>query len=194
MWIARAMHEIRESERTWFATLTFRPEEHYRLQAISLARAAARSIPTKELSSLDVERMQWKAAQREVTLFLKRVRKAVGMKSLRYVLVQEKHKSGLPHYHLLMHESDPAQPIKYAALATAWSRGFAKFKLIGDDQRAAFYVCKYLAKANEGRVRASLRYGQHAQKPSSEIVSCKASVMSSAGPPVETKNVTKRDT
>lgn len=160
MWIARAMHEIRVAERTWFATLTLAPEHQYRLQSEGLLAAAARSIPTKELTAREVEVLQWKAVQREVTKFLKRVRKAIGMGSLRYILVQEKHKSGLPHYHLLMHECDPGQPIRYDVLRTQWKLGFAKFKLVGDDQRAAFYVCKYLAKANEGRVRASLGYGR----------------------------------
>lgn len=184
MWVARAMHEIRSAPRTWFATLTFRPEQHYRMQSAALLRAAERSIDVREIQPDELERLMWREHQREVTLWLKRVRKGLsassplgevrpeeaplargsygqrtGRSSLRYLLVQETHKSGLPHYHLLLHESSDI-PVKHALLTDAWTAGFSKFKLVGDDQRAAFYVVKYLTKANAARVRASLGYGR----------------------------------
>lgn len=171
MWLARAMHEIRESNRTWFGTLTLRPEAHYEMQSRGLVAATARSIPTKELSVRDVEQLQWKEVAKELTKFLKRLRKATGSGSLRYMLVQEVHTgeritrggphiTGLPHYHLLLHEVSSEQPIKYRDLEAAWHLGFVRFKLVDEQVKAALYVSKYLGKANEGRVRASIGYGR----------------------------------
>lgn len=159
MWVARAMHEYREATRTWFATFTLRPEEHYRMQARGLARAEMRSLITTELSASDVAKLQTIETEKELTLFFKRVRKSTGNRSLRYLLVRENHKSGLPHFHALLHESGEV-PIRYAVLERNWTLGHSKFKLC-DDERSAYYVTKYLHKANEGRVRASLGYGRH---------------------------------
>lgn len=162
MWIARAMHEVRNARRTWFATYTFRPEGHYKMQCRALAYAEARSIPTHELTNDEVSLRQSNECGKELTLMFKRIRKELPQSSVRYLLVREKHKSGLPHWHALIHESGEV-PISYRLLSDNWTWGHSRIKLIGTDEdgaKAAFYVAKYLAKSNEGRVRASIRYGR----------------------------------
>lgn len=93
----------------------------------------------------------------EITKYLKRVRKKSGA-PLRYILVAEAHKSGLPHYHMLIHECDPSRQVRHKDLTAAWSWGFTRFKLV-ETSNTAWYVCKYLSKAQLARVRASVRYG-----------------------------------
>lgn len=171
------MHEVREARRTWFATFTLRPEAHYIMQARAMLRAEQRAIVTKELSSDDAIEMQANEVGKEITLFLKRVRKAAGVSSLRYLLVREKHKSGLPHYHALIHESGEV-PIRYKVLEDNWNWGFSKFKLL-EDERAATYVTKYLGKSNDGRVRASIGYGRLRPNTPSEDIASAESVLSS---------------
>lgn len=95
---------------------------------------------------------------REVTLWLKRIRKRIQGK-LRYLLVFERHKSGLPHAHILVHDMDVNHPVRHADLASEWKLGFTKFKLC-EALKTAWYVAKYLSKSVESRVRASLGYGK----------------------------------
>lgn len=92
-----------------------------------------------------------------LTLWLKRVRKNSGAK-LRYMLVTESHKSGLPHWHCLLHEAEGGSPITNRVIVEAWNYGFSHAKLVKSD--AASYVTKYLAKQSLARVRASAWYGQ----------------------------------
>lgn len=160
MWAARAMHEIRNSRRTWFGTLTVRPEEQYRFLLQALAERAERSSDTTGLSDEDEFALRVKEAGKAVTLALKRLRKELRVAgSIRYLLTAEPHKSGLPHFHMLVHESAEI-PIKHAQLEAVWPHGFTKWKLLDADMKAAWYVVKYLNKASNARVRASLRYGR----------------------------------
>lgn len=160
MWAARAMHEIRSANRTWFCTYTLRPEGHYVMQCRAVAKADSRSIPVAELHGEDLLNRQSDEVAIEFTLMLKRLRKKLGSNSMRYLLVREKHKSGLPHWHAFIHECGEAK-ITHQALRSQWEWGFTKFKLVDEaDPTAAFYVAKYLGKSNEARVRASLRYGR----------------------------------
>lgn len=160
MWAARAMHEIREAHRTWFCTYTLRPEAHYVMQCRAVAIADSRSIPVAELHGEDLLNRQSSEVAKELTLMLKRLRKKFGTNSMRYLLVREKHKSGLPHWHAFVHECGEAK-ITHRALTEEWEWGFSKVKLVEEgDPRAAFYVAKYLGKSNEARVRASLGYGR----------------------------------
>ena len=75
MWAARAMHEVRESQRTWFATFTLSPQHHYVMQCRAIALADQRSIPTNELRAEETLRLQSMEVEKELTLFLKRLRK-----------------------------------------------------------------------------------------------------------------------
>jgi hypothetical protein len=82
---------------------------------------------------------------------------------LRYLLVAEAHKSGLPHYHMLISEFEESRPVRARHLKTNWRLGFSDVKLVAQDDgtRPAAYVAKYLAKSAIARVRASVGYGQH---------------------------------
>ena len=63
------MQEIAESERTWFVTLTLRPEEQYRALAAGLRKAGFDGEPCDEFRARVVEIGAW------LTLALKRLRK-----------------------------------------------------------------------------------------------------------------------
>lgn len=165
IWAARAMSEIERSSRTWFGTLTLSPDEHFK------ALCRVRSLSDDRLSEFDSrsegERFSLVVTEigREVTRFLKRVRKNSGVR-LRYCLVAERHKSGLPHFHVLLHER--SQPVRHAVLSEAWKLGFTNFKLVTDGKKAAWYAAKYLSKDSLARVRASCRYGEGFNEPLSK--------------------------
>ena len=157
-WRYRAQSEIRAAERTWFGTLTLSPSEH--LRSANIARRYCRIAGHGDFDALpmtDQFAMRHKVISRWITLYLKRVRKRSGAK-FRYLLVAEAHKSGLPHYHYLLHETHPRQRVSWRQLSEPWPHGHMLAKLAGDDG-AAPYLCKYLAKSGRARVRASVRYG-----------------------------------
>lgn len=175
-WAYRAIAETRRAKerglRTWFGTLTLRPE--------AMAETLDRAIEQYMWRSTDGEIEDfWSdplcdyrfALHREVLVkelqkYWKRLRKA-GLK-FKYLAVFERHKSGLPHIHWLLHEVD--QPILKKKLQEQWPHGFTKVKLIGQyDKRrrrklspeyAAFYVCKYLQKHKQSRQLGSIAYGK----------------------------------
>lgn len=155
-WRKRAESEFALAKRNWFGTLTLRPDEHYRTASAVRLRLSARGVSFDDMSEPDQFRELVDEVGKEVTLWLKRLRKNTGAK-LRYLLVAERHKSGLPHFHLLVHEMNGT--VSYAALRSAWRLGFSHFKLVTETKTAA-YVCKYLSKDAGARVRASLRYGK----------------------------------
>src|SRR5574337_324618 len=103
------------------------------------------------------ERMK-KENGREFTLYFKRLRKNTGVK-LRYLLVAESHKSGLPHYHALIHEVSALGSVKKAELEGTWPWGYTQFRLV-ETTRIAGYVTKYIAKSIDARIRASINYGK----------------------------------
>lgn len=108
---------------------------------------------------------------------------------LRYLLVAERHDSdgtspemrGRPHFHVMLHTNTPNRLVRgspflpsgewyvnrknqvfvsdSAWLRSQWTFGFTKFEL-ATSERAAWYVCKYISKALDCRVRASQGYGQ----------------------------------
>lgn len=137
-------------------TLTLSPEAHHLMLCRARQRWSARGN-----GDLDKEGPEDIFAQRhhaigvEITKFAKRVReKHKGV--IRLLCVLEAHKSGLPHYHMLIHQCD-GELLRYDDLQTQWGWGFSKWKLC--DPAAASYVCKYLTKSSLARVRASLGYG-----------------------------------
>lgn len=159
LWRMRALQELRGGFRNWFGTLTLKPDE----QALARARAQARA--TRQGSTFETfdEATQFRLVVREImpmiTRWLKRVRKESGTR-FRYLLVTEAHKSGLPHFHFLLHERDALKPVKKRTLQAQWaSHGFSNVKLVNGETRGE-YVCKYLGKSSLARVRASGRYGQ----------------------------------
>lgn len=156
MWTIRATTECRQSIRTWFGTLTIAPEHQHAAYATACREYA---------SSGDFDGLDYKAQfarrvsvlNREVTRYVKRVRKQ-SKALLRILFVTEHHKSGLPHFHALIHEHD-LHGVTEEMLRSQWKLGFTKWRLIESPQEAA-YVCKYASKSGASKIRASLHYGQ----------------------------------
>lgn len=154
LWTARGIHECRVSSRTWFGTLTLHPDRA--LQSLCAARLRMeqrQSEPSDE--NLFKERVRFISP--EITKFLKRVRKTA---RFRYLLVTEAHQSGVPHWHLLVHEQ--GNEISKRELERCWKYGFSHWRLVDVfDPKAAGYACKYLSKTLSTRVRGSDNYGSN---------------------------------
>lgn len=163
-WRQRAQAEYRNAVRTWFVTLTLSPEQH------SLVANACRVEASRNGEDFDAFDPETKfsarhhAISREITLYLKRVRKNAGAQ-IRFCCVAEAHKTGLPHYHMLVHEVG-SPGVTWKQLSENWRVGFMTAKLV-TDSKAASYVTKYLAKSSLARVRASLDYGNTSVRHSS---------------------------
>lgn len=167
LWRDRALAEIHASPRTWFGTLTLRPDVHVWIDRLAATRCANFWERT--------ERQKFGARAEvvgiETTKFLKRVRKNAGAQ-YRYLLVVETHDGPetseayrmWPHMHMLVHEVPGEPQITKRVLERAWHHGFSQWRLTRDDE-AAWYVSKYLTKASEERTRASLGYGSSTARP-----------------------------
>lgn len=162
LWSSRAATEIRFAPRTWFGTLTLSPDWQYRaicqFDAEATERAGYKAIELDDFLPRHTVISKW------ITLWLKRVRKRTQSAPFRYLLVSEKHKSGLPHYHILLHELDVSRPVPKAVLEETWPYGFTRWKLVDSSThgKTGNYVAKYLSKSKDARVRASIGYGYHA--------------------------------
>lgn len=155
VWTARAIVETTASNRTWFGTLTLAPDR------ATQARYAADRRLTQRISDRSSSANQFTEMVNhvtpELTRFLKRIRKNSGA-SLRYLLVAEAHKSGVPHWHCLIHEYQGKATKR--ELDAAWRYGFSQFRLVETgSERVVRYACKYLSKTAMTRVRASRGYG-----------------------------------
>lgn len=99
-----------------------------------------------------------KVASKTLTDFLKRLRYYASDK-IRYIAIFERHKSGVPHVHALLHETLRGSMTE-RSIRKAWSAGYDSASLV-DGPQAIGYVSKYLFKGATAvcRVRASVRYG-----------------------------------
>lgn len=159
-WRMRAVSEQRQTPgRTWFLTLTCAPQAHFEAYLRASQRLQAAGEAFDRLSPERQFRERVKELNREITLWLKRVRKASGA-PLRYLLVAERHKSGLPHFHALVHEASE-KPVTARQLRSKWRIGFSQARLVdqSDGTKHAAYVAKYLSKDAAARIRASRSYG-----------------------------------
>lgn len=155
-WTARANAESVVAVRNWFGTLTLRPEAHLHYANRARRRLSKQGVDFDALPFGEQFIERHREIGRELTKYVKRVRKETRAQ-FRFIMVAEHHKSGLPHYHCLVHEHKGS--VTHAALSKQWSLGFEKWRLVGPEERAVRYVTKYLAKASVARVRASVRYG-----------------------------------
>lgn len=158
LWTARASDELKAAHRTWFATLTIRPEDRF-VATMHAATSAARAGhgSWSSMSSENQFRYLVEYLNKDIARYFKRLRK--GGAQFRYLLVSEAHEDGFPHFHALIHEA--ALPVTKRLLESNWRLGYSQFRLVNNaDPRSAFYVCKYLAKSALTRVRASKRYGR----------------------------------
>lgn len=165
-WRERIRQEIAYWPRTWFVTLTCRPDVHFMLHQSHLADKIADSWLPSDFWSDDMEyRSRCEALGKELTKYIKRVRKPLDGElpiQPRYFAVFERHKSGLPHLHLLVHEA--GGPVTWQRLMSRWALGHSTAKLVDDGAAAARYISKYVLKGGSvSRARASLLYGQPAQ-------------------------------
>jgi hypothetical protein len=157
LWAARARDELAIAQRTWFGTLTLAPAQALQLRFATELKLAERGHQLDELTEAELFTAMVAEVSPELTNWLKRIRKNSGA-TLRYILVAEAHKSGLPHWHVLVHEYK-GKVVK-AKLEAAWRYGFSHFRLVDRQQtKTAWYVCKYLGKSALARVRASQHYG-----------------------------------
>lgn len=153
--------------RTWFGTLTLAPENH--AVAAYHGKSKIGLEEWSKLSELDRLPLRNEWVNRQITLALKRLRKELGPNTFRYLLVCEAHKSGLPHYHMLLHECSASAPIRKSVLNDLWRLGHSQWRLATTG--AGGYVAKYLSKAVQARVRASQHYGSAIHKTASATFS-----------------------
>ena len=125
-------------DRTWFGTLTFR-SEHQRAM-IDLARdrwmaetATGSAPPDWWEDALCDERFRLVREEvvAELQMYWKRLRKA-GHK-FTYLAVLERHKTGLPHVHFLLHEK--CCKIRKRDLQEKWPFGFSNVSIVGGKAR-----------------------------------------------------------
>ena len=164
-WKLRAMAETGRSARTWFVTLTWRPEDRLRAE-----------YSMRNPNAIGVERFRelLRGCSPAVNLWLQRMRKGLRTEaeapvSFRYLLVWEAHTDGFPHAHLLIHEK-AGQTLTKRRIQREWKSGFSNCRLVAGDNpenlhKSAAYVCKYMAKTMLARVRASSAYGLAQSKP-----------------------------
>lgn len=157
VWRYRAKAETASAMRTWFGTLTMRPDEHARILALVNVKLEARAVTYGLLPFGEQFVERHNATSPELTKYLKRVRKSASGR-LRHLIIAEAHLSGLPHWHVLIHECEAGGTTE-RELRGQWKLGFSKWNLVTDLKQAT-YLCKYLTKAASARVRASKRYGQ----------------------------------
>lgn len=159
-WTLRASTEIKVSVRTWFATLTLRPDRaHYFLECARERRF--RAGVDLDADKADERFRQWcHEIGKELQLFMKRVRKNSAA-DLRHLFVFEPHKSGYPHVHGFIHECSRENSVTKRTLEKAWHLGHSKFRLVQHDAaRPAYYITKYLTKDLSAKPRASVHYGR----------------------------------
>lgn len=157
-WRMRILSEASSSARTWLCTLTVNPDERVKCLSRLRVRLAKQGLDFDALPPDEQWREIHSELSRDVTTYLKRVRKNSGA-VLRFIAVAESHKSGYPHFHMLIHQKWPDQPVLWRHLDT-WKLGFAKYNLVDQSDKSALTYCaKYLSKSIAARVRASLRYG-----------------------------------
>ena len=169
-WKLRAMAELGRAPRSWFITLTWRPEDRLKADYASARRLAQEGIGSPTSKQLFDARLR--IMKPIVNAWLQRVRKGLRTEgeasvSFRYLQVWEAHQDGFPHAHLLLHER-AGQTVSKRRLQREWKSGFSNCRLVEthspeDIHRSAAYVCKYLSKSMLGRPYASSFYGHLSQ-------------------------------
>ena len=159
-WRLRMKAEVDRGNRTWFTTLTLSPEQHSLARMAAIVRLKVSGVEWAQLHPDEQFAEIVRELGPELTKYVKRVRKNSAAR-FTYACVTEKHKTGLPHFHMLWHEIGTDSRIKWKQLHSAWRLGFSLHKLIPADEgkKVASYVAKYLSKSLAARVRCSQGYG-----------------------------------
>lgn len=159
-WRVRARAELAIAPRTWFGTLTLRPEVQYHMLSLARHRLAIQGIDFDSLDFGEQFVLRHNEIAREITKMIKRVRKLSAAK-FKYLVIAEAHKSGAPHYHILIHECDTLTVVRKSVLDAQWKLGFCQWRLVPHTKPwQGAYITKYLSKSLAARVRASQGYGR----------------------------------
>lgn len=162
MWMQRARAELAFSARTWFGTLTLKPGEQHKMLSQARHRYERQGGDFDLLPAEDQFRLVVSETGPDITKWMKRVRETSSAR-LRFLLVSEAHESGLPHFHILLHEVWATERVTKRVLEDQWKLGFSHWRVATpENPRVALYLTKYIAKSAAARVRASARYGQGA--------------------------------
>jgi hypothetical protein len=137
-------------------TLTAAPEARFRYEILARRRGEKAGFDYDRLSETERFAEVARHMGRELTLYVKRVRKQSGA-TLRAMWVFEAHKDGAPHIHGLVHECT-IERVNWRSLTSQWKDGFSHAVLLTDPTKSA-YAAKYLSKESCLRVRASRSYG-----------------------------------
>lgn len=159
LWRMRALAEARAASRIWMGTLTLSPEQQFLALSRARRECREREVVFDELPAHQQLRLRDRQIAPDIQRYLKRVRAQAGG-PMRYLCICEAHRSGAPHYHLLVFEGSVDYPIKHKVLKAQWRLGFSDFKLVKDKGPQVAYVCKYVAKSMGARVRASIDFGK----------------------------------
>lgn len=158
VWATRGQLELVAAERSWFGTLTLRPEERFMARIKADANTAKSCVRWGDLNASEQFKEIAKVIRGDFQKFLKRVRKQSGAR-LRYLMTCEAHKDGFPHLHLLLHEYDGR--VTKRCLEQQWPHGLSHWRLVdAHDHKVPWYVAKYLTKSILAKPVASLRYGR----------------------------------
>lgn len=158
LWGARAYGETIRAHRTWFGTLTFTPNLHDQALRIAMSRTWEDGVDYCKLTEAQQLAVNAEVLYAPIQRFVKRLRKQGS--AFRYLIVPEPHKSGLVHFHVLFHETDPDKPLRKAQLEEQWRAGISHWRVVQTGKKSAvWYVCKYLSKEAEYKPRASTQYG-----------------------------------
>lgn len=207
-WALAAIEQTRlaaeQGLRSWFGTLTLSPESQRYLRDLAEEKWLAEQPGAATASPAWMHEPEcdyrFALVLREflalVQKYWKRLRKA-GHK-FKYFLVFERHKSGLPHAHFILHEMEDR--ILKRALQSQWPHGFTNVKLIGGKsfcpnktpERAAFYVAKYLGKTVQSRQIASRGYRPSRRRMLTSDLSHSPKGVKKTRPPLE--NTTSKGT
>lgn len=162
LWRSRMIAEVSSAQRTWFVTLTVDPARQSYCRNVARAALAEQGFIWDQLEPADRLSTQCKPLIAEFQRFMKRLRKK-SCAGLRYCLVVERHKSGDPHLHMLLHEV--TGKLLWRQIDDCWNWGFHKSNLVQseDASRAANYAAKYLTKSAATKIRASRNYGSTAE-------------------------------
>lgn len=175
-WMARAVVEHNRSARSWMVTFTLSPawQAELSVKADKLYRQkhANADLPTSKQERLD---LKMRVLKRLIGRWLRVLAGPGSTASKRaYVLVAELHKSGEPHFHMLIHEREAGSIFRdedchftrrgeyfvgdESRAKKLWRFGFCRISMC-KDEAGAVYVMKYLAKTQTYRVAASQHYG-----------------------------------
>lgn len=148
-WKERCFTELKQAARSWFVTLTFSPVHlaGVLIEARALEIDRSRAIET--------------AAYKHVQRYIKRIRKVTKVPFRYFAVYELGEEKGRSHFHIVIHEQDPAKCIRKRTLEGQWP-SFVHARLVDETRLggAAYYITAYTTKSFACRPRASLRYGK----------------------------------